>query len=96
MHADSKIVFELDGKFKTFHVVPGPDDAHSGLIVMKILVDGKEVFSTGKVSSRSYQAKAQNISVAGAKELTLVVTDGGDGVGGDHASWADASLTVIK
>ncbi len=94
VHADSKIKFALNGQFAAFHVVPGPDDAHRGRLEMKILVDGKQVFSSGKVSSASFQAKALDISVAGAKELTLVVTDGGDGPGGDHASWADAYLTI--
>jgi dienelactone hydrolase len=92
VHADSKISFSLNGKFAAFHVVPGPDDAHKGLLEMKILVDGKEVFASGKVRSPGFQAKALHISVAGAKELTLEVTDAEDGKGGDHASWADAYL----
>jgi len=94
VHSDSKISFPLNGKFTTFHVIPGPDDAHQGTLEMEILVDGKTVFSTGKVSSRSYEAKAVEIPVSGAKELTLVLTDGGDGAGGDHTSWADAYLTA--
>jgi alpha-L-fucosidase 2 len=59
---------------------------------MQILVDDAEVFSTGKVSSLTYQAKPLDIPLSGAKTLTLIVTDGGDGRGGDHASWADAYL----
>jgi len=39
-----------------------------------------------------------NVSVADARELKLVVSDGGTGVEGnlihgDHADWADAKLT---
>lgn len=94
VHSDSHIVFPLEGKYDAFHVVPGPDDANRGLVEMKILVDGKEVFSSGKVSSRFYQAKVVEIPVTGAKLLTLVVTDGGDGNAGDHASWGDAYLTT--
>ncbi len=96
VHAESKITFPLNGKYKTFHVVPGPDDAHNGLLEMKILVDGKEVFKTGKVSSRGFKAKEMNIPVSGARELTLIVTDGGNGKGGDHASWADAYLSAVE
>jgi hypothetical protein len=96
VHADSEISFPLNGKYTTFHVVPGPDDAHKGLLEMKILVDGKEVFASGQVRSSGFQAKALTLSVAGAKQLTLVVTDGGDGKGGDHASWADAYLTAAE
>jgi hypothetical protein len=95
VHANSEMVFPLDGTYTTFHVVPGPDDAHHGLIEMKILVDGREVFASGKVKSPGYQAKALDIPVVGARELALIVTDGGDGKGGDHASWADAYLTKV-
>ena len=92
VHASSTIVFPLDGKFKTFHVVPGPDDVNRGLLEMSILVDGKQVFATGKVRSNGFMAKALEIPVAGAKTLTLMVNDAGNGGGGDHASWADAYL----
>ena len=92
VHADSTISFSLNGKFSAFHVVPGPDDAHGGRLDMKILVDGKEMFASGKVNSSGFQAKDVNIPVAGARELTLIVTDGGNGKGGDHAAWADAYL----
>ncbi|MDD2598730.1 MAG: NPCBM/NEW2 domain-containing protein [Kiritimatiellae bacterium] len=96
VHAPSQISFSLKGKFAVFHVVPGPDDAHNGLLEMKILVDGKEVFATGKVSSREFNAKDVMIPVTGANELTLVVMDGGNGKGGDHASWADAYLRLAE
>ncbi len=92
VHAESQIVFPLNGKYATFHVVPGPDDAHHGQVEMKIIVDGKEVWASGKASSRGYKATALDIPVAGARELALIVTDGGDDKGGDHASWADAYL----
>ena len=92
VHADSKISFPLNGAFAAFHVVPGPDDAHKGLLEMKILVDGKEVYASGAVSSSGFKAKPLTLPVVGARELTLIVTDGGNGKGGDHASWADAHL----
>ena len=60
---------------------------------MRILVDGKEVFASGKVRSTGFDGRPVTISVEEAKELELFVTDGGDGRGGDHASWADAYLT---
>ena len=91
-HADSTIVFPLTGQFATFHVVPGPDDAHHGAVEMRILLDGKEVFSTGQVRSAGYQAKPVHIPVKGHKELSLIVADADGHPGGDHASWADACL----
>jgi hypothetical protein len=91
VHAPSKIVFPLDGKYATFHVVPGPDDSHAGTLEMKILVDGNEVWSSGQVSSKGYSATPQNLPVAGAMTLTLIVEDSGHN-GGDHASWGVAYL----
>ncbi len=93
VHAKSKLVFPLDGEFAAFHVVPGPEDSQSGQVEMKIEVDGKEVFTSGPVSSRNYTPTPLTIPVVGARELTLIVTDGGNGLGGDHANWADAYLT---
>jgi len=92
VHADSKITFPLGGKFAKFHVVPGPDNAHRGQLEMKILVDGKQVFTTGATSSHEKDRPAIEIPVAGAKTLTLIV-DSLDNRGGDHASWADAHLS---
>ena len=94
--ADSAITFPLNGEFATFHVVPGPDDAHRGLLEMRILVDGKEVYASGKVRSPGFKAKPVKVSVVDGQRLTLVVTDGGDGKGGDHASWADAYLRAAE
>jgi hypothetical protein len=37
-------------------------------------------------------AKQMGVDVRGVKELTLVVTDAGDGIGCDHADWGDAML----
>ena len=95
VHSDSTLVFPLKGRFGTFHVVPGPDDAHHGAIVMKILLDGKEVFTTGAARSAGYVAPELDIPVTGVEELTLIVNDADGYKGGDHASWADAYLLPV-
>lgn len=93
VHADSRLVFRLDGKFRIFSVVVGPDDAHGGTIEMKILVDNKLVHTTGKTNSRAKATpEAVEISVEGATTLTLVVESADGKTGGDHASWGDAFL----
>ncbi len=91
VHAPSKIVFPLDGKYATFHVVPGPDDANHGVLEMKILVDDNEVWASGEVRSRGYSPMPLEFPVAGAQTLTLIVDECGER-GGDHASWGDAYL----
>jgi len=95
VHADSKLVFPLKGRFAMFRVVPGPDDASSGVVEMKVLLDGKEVFTTGSARSADYLAPVLDIPVTGVEELTLIVTDADGHKGGDHASWADAYLLPV-
>jgi dienelactone hydrolase len=93
VHADSEIMFALSGRFTSFHTIPAPDSAHRGTLEMKILVDGKRVFSTGRINSYDgAERKPVDIDIAGAKTLTLIV-DSLDDRGGDHAIWADAYLT---
>jgi hypothetical protein len=91
VHAPSEIVFPLEGKYATFHVVPGPDDSHHGKLEMKILVDDTQVWSSGQVSRGRVTPEPLEFPVAGAKTLTLIVDECGER-GGDHASWGDAYL----
>jgi dienelactone hydrolase len=91
VHAPSKIVFPLEGKYTTFHVVPGPDDSHAGTMEMKILVDDKQVWTSSQVSKSGYSPTPLDLPVTGAKTLTLIVEECGE-KGGDHASWGDAYL----
>lgn len=94
VHADSRLSFQLNGKFRHFHVIPGPDDAHHGLLRLLIEVDGDVVYDSGNVrrdSSRS--PKAVTLSVQGAQVLTLRVDNADGSNGGDHANWAEAYLS---
>ena len=94
VHAPSEIEFLLESKYTNFHVIPGPDDEHRGNLEMKIMVDGKEVYASGKTNSRDQAARLPlDIPVKGAGTLSLIVTPSDDTNGGDHASWADAYLT---
>jgi len=93
VHADSKLTFALDGKFSTFHVTPGPDDAHHGTLEMIIQVDGKERYRSGPISRESFkEAKPLRIPVTDARQMTLIVESADGQNGGDHANWADAYL----
>lgn len=91
VHADSKITYKVKPEYKFFHVVPGADDAHHGSFIMKILLDNKEVYNSGTINSgKQKNPEAQLIDLSGVKELTLIVEQGEDGKGGDHADWASA------
>src|SRR5699024_990597 len=41
---------------------------------------------------RDTPAKKVNVDISGKEKLKLVVTDGGDNNGNDHADWADAKF----
>ncbi|MFB8062234.1 NPCBM/NEW2 domain-containing protein [Kitasatospora purpeofusca] len=54
--------------------------------------DDTKVADSGRVTSAS-GVKHLTAALAGANELRLVVTDGGDGTNSDHADWAAPVLT---
>jgi hypothetical protein len=90
-HAPSKIVYDLNGKYRKFQTWAGADGATTPSVTFEIWIDGQKKWESG-VMTRADQAKYVNIDVSGAKKLELVVGDGGNGVTGDHADWADTKL----
>lgn len=101
-HANSSIVLDLSGEFKAFEAEVGSQwqgGATAGSVLFQVFVDGKKVFDSG-VMRENDAPKPVSVSVEGADELQLVVTDAGDGITADSANWADARLirnpTVVK
>ncbi|WP_051348762.1 glycoside hydrolase family 2 TIM barrel-domain containing protein [Peribacillus kribbensis] len=95
-HANSEIIYDLDGKgFSTFQTFVGLDQETngSGSIQFQVYLDGASVFDSGKMT-KSTPAKLVDLNVKGKSELKLVVTDAGDGNSNDHADWADPKLKV--
>ena len=62
-----------------------------GSVSFEVWVDGEKKFDSGLMTSRDSQ-KYVEVDINGAKELKLVVTDGGNGNGSDHATWGDTKL----
>jgi len=95
-HAPSELVFDLAGKHRKFSSDIGVDDAADsrGSVVFSVLLDGREAFNSG-VMKVGQPAKKVSLDVTGVRELRLVVTDAGDGVGGDHADWAGAAIDDV-
>ena len=95
-HANSTIIYELDSRFSRFKATVGIDDEMISFgkssVDFIVLGDGRKLFDSGVVRNG---AKAQDldVSVAGVNELTLEVTDAGDGIDGDHADWLNPTLT---
>lgn len=99
-HANSTIIYNLtDKNASIFSTYIGVDHRmyHSAAASIKfeIYVDGKLAYESGLMHAKDEQ-KYVEINVAGAKELKLVVTDGGNGNGSDHGTFGDAKLHFVN
>ncbi|MEG0448855.1 MAG: NPCBM/NEW2 domain-containing protein [Lysinibacillus sp.] len=94
-HSNSTIVYDLTDKeadyFTSFVGVDRQMYGTVGSVIFQVFVDGEKQFDSGLMNSRDSQ-KFVEVNINGAKELKLVVTDGGNGNGSDHATWGDAKL----
>ncbi|MBM4040798.1 MAG: hypothetical protein FJ290_20020 [Planctomycetes bacterium] len=86
---------DLAGGSIRFTAVVGVDDeaGKRGSVEFRVEGDGKLLWSSG-VLRGGEPPKAAEVNLAGVKRLTLLVSDGGDGTGGDYADWADAQFEV--
>ncbi|MBB5365514.1 NPCBM/NEW2 domain-containing protein, partial [Deinococcus humi] len=97
IHANSSMTFNLNGQCSRFISDVGLDDevGSRGSVIFQVYADGTKLFDSGKMTGAD-KAKTVNVSVAGRKELKLVVTDAGDNIDYDHADWGGAMLTDCK
>lgn len=94
-HANATINYDLSDKdYAIFSAYVGVDRemyGSVGSIQFEVYVDGKLAFDSGVMNSRDAQ-KYVEVDIVGAKELKLVVKDGENGIGSDHATWGDTKL----
>lgn len=94
-HATSTIIYDLtDKNYAYFSSYVGVDRqmyGSVGSVSFEVYVDGVKKFDSGLMTSRE-PMKYVEVDINDAKELKLVVTDGGNGIGSDHATWGDAKL----
>ena len=94
-HSTSTIIYDLSDKdYAYFTSYVGVDRVMFGSIgsvSFEVYVDGEKKFDSGVMNSRDPQ-KYIEVDINDAKELKLVVTNGGNGEGSDHASWGDSKL----
>ena len=92
-HAASDVRYSLGGSCSRFKASLGVDDevGTQGSVVFQVYADATKVYDSGVMTGAS-ATQSVDVSVAGASQLRLVVTDGGDGNGWDHADWADARI----
>lgn len=93
-HANSLFRIKLNGGAKSISGQCGVDDeGQRGSVEFQIWIDGKKAWVSGLMKS-GMQAKKYSLALTGAKEIRLVVTDGGDGIDYDHADWVDTSISM--
>ncbi|MBN3033748.1 MAG: NPCBM/NEW2 domain-containing protein [Candidatus Saganbacteria bacterium] len=88
-HANSTIIYDLHGRYRCLEGAVGLDDEAnrgSNQVEFKIYADNRPVYQSG-IMRGVRDPKAFFLPLARAKELKLVVTDGGDGINCDHADW---------
>jgi hypothetical protein len=90
-HADSRIVYDVGGRYRRFQSWVGADGASHATITFEVWTDGKKRWESGLMNKQS-PGKLADLDVAGVKTLELVVGHGGDDITSDHANWADAKL----
>ena len=95
-HANSTIALEVDGNALALSGSAGVDDESGrGTVMFKVQADGKEIWNSGLMKSKD-AAKEFSLDVKGVKSLVLLVADGGDGIDGDHADWANLKVSMTS
>jgi len=95
-HANSSLLIDLKGAATQFTATAGVDDEKknsAASVMFEVYVDGKKLMETPVLRGGDKPVPIV-VDLTGAKRLTLVVTDGGDGIDSDHADWADAKITL--
>jgi hypothetical protein len=95
MHAQSRVVYALDGQYRWFEALVGLDleNGKKGRVRIRVLVDGKEKdLGWNKELTAKDGALTIRVDVSNARELTLEVLFGGFGDVQAHVNWVDARL----
>ncbi|WP_261301617.1 NPCBM/NEW2 domain-containing protein [Paenibacillus andongensis] len=96
-HANSEIVYSLNGQYATFTAKVGADDevgTANGSVKFQVFLDGAANPSYESVTKRAGDIPSDiTVNVTGKNTLRLIVTDADGSISNDHADWADAKLS---
>ena len=108
-HAIGTFVYDLTGdNYRRFEAYVGMSDekdpggcGHGGSSDFTFSIDGEEAFKSERLTGSDGGENVEAVKVefdipANAKELTIVMGDGGDGVGCDHSTIGDAKLLTAQ
>ena len=97
VHALSEIVYDVSGRgFDRFEAYVGAERSTATIggntsVQYKVYVDGVEKY-TSEIMRPGTPMDFVSVEVKNAKEIKLVMNDGGNGIGSDHGAWADAKF----
>lgn len=93
-NAASDVTIYTGGTCSRFTAMVGVDDevGSQATVTFAVLADGKELYRSPVLRGTS-AAVPVDVDLGGAQTIDLVVGDGGDGNGSDHADWATPVLT---
>ena len=99
-HADSEIIVNLGGVYKTFVSDIGIDDEMDsqgtvGSVTFEVWLDGVKAYDSalfGGVMNTVSPTRTIALDVTGKSQMRLIVTHGPDNIDFDHADWAGARL----
>lgn len=93
-NAPSDVQLYLAGRCSRFTATVGVDDevGSAATVTFSVVVDGT-VRTTTPVLTGNSAVVGIDVPVTGGQVIELVVGDGGDGNGNDHADWANPTLT---
>ncbi len=96
-HANSTFRIALGGRGERFTATVGVDDevGQRGSVVFTVTGDGKVLWESGVLRGGG-QPREVSVPLNGVKTLVLAVGDAGDGIGFDHADWADARIVMTE
>ncbi len=90
-HAESRITYDLGGRYRRFQSWVGADGASRATVTFEVWADGRKLWESGLMKTQS-PAKFLDLDITSVVRLELVVGNGGDGIQSDHADWCDAKV----
>ncbi|MGB7326749.1 MAG: NPCBM/NEW2 domain-containing protein [Rubripirellula sp.] len=90
VHSPSEVTYFLKGAFSTFESTLVP--CYQASVTFEVHGDGKLLFESKNIGGKSQPVNVR-VDVAGIQKLKLIVTEGGNGWGGDWVLWANPFLT---
>ena len=103
VHAPCEVVYEIKSEYKRFVALAGADEnlieisngsnlAKYPSVIFKVLIDGKEIAASPAMRVQSLAWRFNVPLPAGAKTISLITMDAGDGSREDFANWVNAGF----